>query len=231
MKETLLGLTTLTVLFGLAWFSASDSVSKIEIAESKEIKKPPNNANNTDNYKGKVAAFGSWDVFPFIINEDRSGVPVNAGFELAKGEDLSEKEVLLNDMQPKTPSPWGSVRLDAFTHYYALEHMKKEHPNLVYVAYGETDDFAHDGEYDAYLKSANATDAMIQELWHYTQSDSFYKDKSFYTMRTDSLDRFGTRIEKRFSKKEIESMLLEAGFNKIKFSDKIPYWIAIGYKK
>ena len=39
MKETLLGLTTLTVLFGLAWFSASDSVSKIEIAESKEIKK------------------------------------------------------------------------------------------------------------------------------------------------------------------------------------------------
>ncbi|MAU71253.1 MAG: phosphoglyceromutase [Pseudozobellia sp.] len=142
-------------------------------------------ANNTDNYKGKVAAFGSWDVFPFIINEDRSGVPVNAGFELAKGEDLSEKEVLLNDMQPKTPSPWGSVRLDAFTHYYALEHMKKEHPNLVYVAYGETDDFAHDGEYDAYLKSANATDAMIQELWHYTQSDSFYKDKTLFIITTD----------------------------------------------
>ena len=39
MKETLLGLTTLTVLFGLAWFSASDSVSKIEIAESEEIQK------------------------------------------------------------------------------------------------------------------------------------------------------------------------------------------------
>ena len=60
---------------------------------------------------------------------------------------------------------------------------------------------------------------------------SAYRNLNYYTMRTDSLDRFGTRIEKRFSKKEIESMLLEAGFNKIKFSDKIPYWIAIGYKK
>jgi len=142
-------------------------------------------ANNDARYKGKVAAFGSWDVFPYIVNEERSGVPVNAGFETAKGNDLTDREKFLNELQPKVPSPWGTVRLDAFTHYYALEHMKKSHPELVYIAYGETDDFAHDGEYDAYLKSAHTTDSMIRELWNFTQSDEFYKDNTVFIVTTD----------------------------------------------
>lgn len=140
--------------------------------------------NNTPQGKGKVAAFGSWDVFPYIINEERSGVPVNAGFEEAKG-DLNEREKFLNELQEQIPSPWGGVRLDAFTHHYALEHMKKEHPKLVYISYGETDDFAHDGEYQAYLKSAHNTDALIKEIWDFTQQDDFYKDQTVFLISTD----------------------------------------------
>lgn len=142
-------------------------------------------ANNNPRYTGKVAAFASWDVFPYIINEERSGVPVNAGFNLAKGNDLTDREKFLNELQPKVPSPWGSVRLDAFTHHYALEHMKKKHPSLIYIAYGETDDFAHDGEYDAYLKSAHTTDGMIKELWNFTQHDDFYKNNTVFIVTTD----------------------------------------------
>jgi hypothetical protein len=142
-------------------------------------------ANKDPRYTGKVAAFGSWDVFPYIVNETRSGVPVNAGFELAAGDDLTEGEKFLNQLQPKVPSPWGTVRLDAFTHYYAVEHIKKTHPELVYIAYGETDDFAHDGEYDAYLKAAQNTDSLIKELWELTQSDPFYKDNTLFLITTD----------------------------------------------
>jgi len=142
-------------------------------------------ANRDARYRGKVGAFGSWDVFPYIINEKRSGVPVNAGFELAEGDDLTSTEQLLNRMQPKVPSPWGTVRLDAFTHYYAMEYMKKSHPNLIYIAYGETDDFAHDGNYEAYLKSAHATDIMIKELWEFCQGDTFYKDNTLFLITTD----------------------------------------------
>ncbi len=142
-------------------------------------------ANKTAKYKGKVAAFGSWDVFPYIVNEERSGVPVNAGFELAKGNDLTEREKFLNELQPKVPSPWGSVRLDAFTHHYALEHMKKKHPEFIFISYGETDDFAHDGEYDAYLKAAKNTDSLIKELWSFTQNDAFYKDNTLFVITTD----------------------------------------------
>lgn len=141
--------------------------------------------NNMPQYKGKVAAFGSWDVFPYIINEERSGIPVNAGFESATGNTLSPNEIFLNELQTQIPSPFGSVRLDAFTSHYALEYMKKEHPELVFISYGETDDFAHEGNYNAYLTSANNTDALIQQLWNFTQSDSFYKDNTVFILTTD----------------------------------------------
>ena len=60
---------------------------------------------------------------------------------------------------------------------------------------------------------------------------SSYRAKSFYTMRTDSLDRFGTRLEHRFTKKQIETMMRNTGLEKIIFSDISPFWCAIGYKK
>ena len=50
-------------------------------------------------------------------------------------------------------------------------------------------------------------------------------------MRTDALDRFGTKLEKRFTKKEIKSMLLKSGFVDIQFSENTPYWVALAWKK
>jgi hypothetical protein len=141
--------------------------------------------NDSEKYKGKVVAFGSWDVFPSIINEERSGIPVNAGFESARGSDLTHNEEYLNKLQKVTPSPWGSVRLDVFTHHFALEVMKKSHPDLIYISYGETDDFAHDGNYEAYLQSANTTDGFIKELWEYVQSDPYYKNNTTILISTD----------------------------------------------
>ena len=60
---------------------------------------------------------------------------------------------------------------------------------------------------------------------------SDYRNKSFYFMATDSLDRFGTKLEKRFTKEEIKKMLSNAGFKNIKFSNNTPYWVAIAWKK
>ncbi len=136
-------------------------------------------------FAGKVAAFGSWDVFPYIINDERSGIPVNAGFRKAIGEGLSEKQRLLNELQDQVSGPWFNVRLDAFTHNYMMEDLKKNHPRLVYISYGETDDFAHDGRYDHYLLSAHKTDQWIAELWTYLQSDEFYQGKTSLIITTD----------------------------------------------
>lgn len=59
---------------------------------------------------------------------------------------------------------------------------------------------------------------------------SSYRDVTFYVMKTDALDRFGTRLEQRFSRVEINSMMLNAGLKDITFSEQIPYWCAVGYK-
>ncbi len=141
--------------------------------------------NQQPGFEGRVAAFGSWDVFPYIINEERSGVPVNAGFETASGEDLTQKELFLNELQPQVPSPWSSVRLDAFTHGYAMEYLKKYHPRVLYISYGETDDFAHDGRYDHYLMSARQTDRFLEKLWNFAQSDPVYRGKTTFLITTD----------------------------------------------
>ena len=141
--------------------------------------------NNKEELNGKVAAFASWDVFPFIINDKRSKIPTNAGFQMAEGQKISKAEAYLNKLQPTVPSPWSTVRLDAFTHNYALEYIKRKSPRLVYIAYGETDDFAHDGSYEHYLKSAKQTDQWIQELWNYAQLTEQYAGKTTLIITTD----------------------------------------------
>ena len=59
---------------------------------------------------------------------------------------------------------------------------------------------------------------------------AFYRDRSFYVMRTDALDRFGTRLEQRFTRAQIQQMMEQAGFERISFSDSPPYWCAVGYR-
>jgi SAM-dependent methyltransferase len=59
---------------------------------------------------------------------------------------------------------------------------------------------------------------------------SFYADRSFYVMRTDALDRFGTRLEQRFSRPQLEAMMRNAGLEKLRFSPTPPFWCAVGYR-
>ncbi|NLP57090.1 phosphoglyceromutase [Lutibacter sp. B1] len=141
--------------------------------------------NQNPQYKNKVAAFGSWDVFPFIINDKRSGIPVNAGYMKATGDDLTEREIFLNEIQWQAPIIWESVRLDVFTHQYAKEYIKKKQPKVVYIAYGETDDFAHGGLFDYYIKSLYTADSMIEDLWNYVQNNPFYKNNTYFIITTD----------------------------------------------
>lgn len=141
--------------------------------------------NKQPEFAGRVAAFGSWDVFDWIVNEKRSGIPVNSGYNKAEGDDLTEKERYLNKLQDQSALLWGSVRQDVFTHNYMLETLKKDHPKVVYISYGETDDFAHDGSYNRYLDAANATDAMWRELWDFIQNDPVYAGKTSLVITTD----------------------------------------------
>jgi hypothetical protein len=141
--------------------------------------------NSQPGFKGKVAAYTSWDAFPYIINDKRSGVVVSSGLVEAKGDKLNDREKIMNQLMSTLPNPLGDVRLDAFTFYYGLEYMKKNKPKVMYFAFDETDDFAHAGEYGAYLNSAHVTDGFIQELWNYLQSEATYRDKTTLIITCD----------------------------------------------
>jgi hypothetical protein len=160
-----------------------------------------NNANQTvlewmhqkPGFENSVAAFCSWDVFPFIINETRSGIPVNAGWEpLAVDVSLelqgTEAEKTLQDLDvvsAEFPRYFPEVRYDFVTFRGAEEYLKVKKPRLMYVSLGETDDWAHAGRYDLYLDAAFRTDDYIRRLWEQVQSMPEYRDCTTLILTTD----------------------------------------------
>ncbi|WP_417732644.1 alkaline phosphatase family protein [Rosistilla oblonga] len=141
--------------------------------------------NGKPAYRDRIAAFGSWDVFPFILNQQRSGIYVNAGWQdldvFGNERELAQWNLLSNSL----PRYWSAVRYDAFTARGALEYLKVKQPRVLYVALGETDDWAHDGRYDQYLDAALRTDQAIEQLWNTCQQIDQYRDKTTFIITTD----------------------------------------------
>jgi Type I phosphodiesterase / nucleotide pyrophosphatase len=138
--------------------------------------------NQQQSYKGKVAAFATWDVFPYILNKQRSGLYVNADFDSLRFNSPTFK--LLNDLQTLTTRPIG-VRPDVITYLAAREYLKTYTPDVLYIAFDETDDFAHGGLYDQYLMSAHAEDGMLADLWKTVQSLPQYRNKTTLIVTCD----------------------------------------------
>lgn len=136
-------------------------------------------------YEQKLAAFGSWDAFPFIYNESRSGLYVNANGDRYDIQPQSEKMAILNTLQTITPSPWQEVRQDSFTHLFALDYLTHIQPKTLVISYGETDDFAHEGHYDRYLRAAKRTDAYLAQLWQTIQTTPGYRNNTVMIVVTD----------------------------------------------
>ncbi len=138
--------------------------------------------NQQKKYSNKVAVFATWDAFPYIFNKWRSGIYVNADADSLQFS--NDKLSLINDMQFLTTRPIG-VRPDMLTYFAAREYFKSYQPKALYIAFDETDDFAHEGQYDQYLKSAYAEDRMIEDLWNLIQSSTKYRNKTTLIITCD----------------------------------------------
>lgn len=137
-------------------------------------------------YKGKVAAFGAWEAFDRILNEKRSGVQVVSAFDTIAGRNLTTEQKQVNNMLTDSYKPWHEDEcLDVFTHYAALSTLKAVKPKVLYIAYGETDEWAHAGQYRSYLDAAHQVDAWIKELWDHVQSNPEYRNKTAIFITTD----------------------------------------------
>ncbi len=142
--------------------------------------------NHQPKLKGKVAAFGAWDAFDRILNQQRSGLPVFSGFETIGGKNPTANEKLINAMNKDSFKPFGEEEcLDVFTHYAAMEYLKTKKPKVLYISYGETDEWAHHGNYRTYLDAAHQVDAWIKQIWEFVQKDPQYKNKTSIFITTD----------------------------------------------
>ncbi|MBC7914152.1 MAG: alkaline phosphatase family protein [Pyrinomonadaceae bacterium] len=137
-------------------------------------------------FKNQVAVFCAWETFNRILNEPNIGFPVIAAFDKTGGAHPTEKEILFNSMLTSSYKPWNYGEcLDVFTHHAALEHLKTKQPRVLYIAYGETDEWAHSGKYKSYLNAAKQVDEWIEEIWTYVQSQPKYKNKTALILTTD----------------------------------------------
>lgn len=142
--------------------------------------------NKQPGYKGKVAAFGAWEAFNRILNEKRSGFPVIAAFDQTGGTNATAKEQLINAMLKDSYKPWRQHEcLDVFTHYATLEYLKTRKPRVLFIGYGETDEWAHAGRYNNYLDAAHQVDQWLGDLWSFVQSDLRYKNKTALLITVD----------------------------------------------
>ena len=140
--------------------------------------------NNQPGFAGRVQAFGSWDAFPYIVNSQRSGVPVNVGSMPIVGKP-TEREQWLQQTQAQMPLAFPTVRHDAFTHQHALEALRSDSPRVVYIAYGEPDDFSHAGKYGEYLDATRRFDTFLKELWDFINATRGYTGKTAVLITTD----------------------------------------------
>ena len=136
-------------------------------------------------YRGRVAAFGAWDVFPFIFNAQRAGFVVNAGYEPLTAGPISPRLDLLNTLKNDVPHAWEGEPPDALPFHTALEYLKAHQPRLLFLSLGETDEWAHSGDYAQYLHSAHRADDFIKTLWETVQSMEQYRGKTTLIVSVD----------------------------------------------
>ncbi|MFO0796185.1 MAG: alkaline phosphatase family protein [Gemmataceae bacterium] len=136
-------------------------------------------------FKDRIAAVTSWDVFPYIINDKRSGIAVNSGFTPLTGLPDAPDLRLLNKLMTETGPDGEETRLDSLTHRAALMVLAAKKPRVLFVSYDETDAHGHGGRYDRLLAAAQKNDRFVRELWDAAQAMPEYRGKTTLVITTD----------------------------------------------
>jgi hypothetical protein len=139
--------------------------------------------NAKEEYKGKVVAYSSWNIMPYILAESENGLAVNSGYEMLNDSEDSINTII-NQVQENVAHK-TNCRYDMLTYGAAKRYLEEKHPKVLFLGLGETDEFAHKGEYDHYLQKAHQFDEMVAELWYFVQTDPFYKNNTTFIITTD----------------------------------------------
>ncbi len=134
---------------------------------------------------GRVAAFATWNAFRRIINADRSKVPVFDGWDNAVAPTGTPRALALRDVLATQTRLWPDNTWDALTHWSAWDYVDSHMPRVLFIGYGETDEWAHSGRYDMYLRSAHQVDAYLKQLWDRAQANPDTRGRTTLIVTTD----------------------------------------------
>jgi hypothetical protein len=150
--------------------------------------------NRQPAFRGKVAAFATWDAFTRIINAGRSGVSVFDGWTRGGATGTgTPRAAVIRDLFATTVRYWPDNTWDALTHQATLDYLAVKKPRVLFIGYGETDEWAHAGRYDLYLRSAHQVDAYLAQLWATVQADPQYRDRTTLIVTTDHGRGYGPK--------------------------------------
>lgn len=135
--------------------------------------------------RGHVALFGTWDVFPYIFNVERSHLPIWPAWESRFSALEIHPPRFVTELVGDTTPIWEDLIHDSFLIHAVTDHVTHKRPRLVFVGFGETDEWAHAGRYDLYLRAAHHVDEFVHRLWDTTQSMSRYRGKTTFILTAD----------------------------------------------
>lgn len=141
--------------------------------------------NGLPEFAGKVSVFATWATFKDIFNVGRSHLPLVVGWDTPYAGELNPRQALLNRLYASTTHFDDADVFNAFLQVPLLESFGTNQPRVLFVGYGETDNWAHQGRYDLVLHSAHHFDRFVEELWQTLQALPQYKDQTTFIITTD----------------------------------------------
>src|ERR1022692_408010 len=141
--------------------------------------------NKFDEFKGRVAIFGTWNAFDDIFNKKRSDLVTQTGWTPPKKPHESASDALLRRIYETLTEVNEEGPPDALLQIPLLDYVAAAKPRVLFVGYGETDDWAHQGRYDLVLDSAHRFDLFVKQLWETMQAIPEYHDKTTFIITTD----------------------------------------------
>jgi len=150
--------------------------------------------NKKPEFRDQVAIFGTWNVYKDIFRAKQSGLFIRAGWDLPWAAHLSPREQRLKALYKTTTRVEDDDAFDSFTHQGLLDYLSDHNPKALFVGYGGTDDWAHEGKYDLVLQAAHQDDQHIEELWNLFQANPAYRDHVTFIITTDHGRGSGLRL-------------------------------------
>jgi hypothetical protein len=141
--------------------------------------------NDKPEFHGQAAVFGTWNTYNDIFRAKRSGLFVRAGWDLSWAASLTPPEQRLKTLYETTTRVEDDDAFDSFSHADLLDYLQTHSPRALFVGYGGTDDWAHEGKYDLVLQAAHQDDQRIAELWNTMQAKPEYHDQLTFIITCD----------------------------------------------